>query len=177
MLPTNSASGVMATDYNGDGWLDLLFANHHRNGSHRNNSYLYWGGPEGFPPERRLELPAKGPHLMTVTDAGNVFDRRTRYTYVSAAKQFPTATRLQALSWQADPPPGTAVSLQVRSAATEDALAKAPWEGADGEASAFAAPVADARRPLRGPWVQYQAIFTNPGGGLPVLRSVTLDVE
>lgn len=177
LLPTNSASGVMATDYNRDGWIDLLFANHHRNGSHRNNSYLYWGGPQGFSVENRLELPAKGPHLMTVTDAGNVFDRRPRYTYLSAARQFPDAKQLRAIAWQADVPPGTSVTLQIRSAATEAALAKAPWEGAQGEGSDFAAPQAAAKRPLRGPWVQYQVVFGNPGGGLPVLRSVTLGLD
>ena len=123
------------------------------------------------------ELPAKGPHLMTVTDAGNVFDRRPRYTYVSAAKHFPTASQLRAISWHADTPPGTSIALQVRSAATQESLAQAPWEGANGENSDFATPTTTAKRPLRGPWVQYQAVFANPGGGLPVLRSVTLDLD
>ncbi|MBL9213893.1 MAG: VCBS repeat-containing protein [Opitutaceae bacterium] len=166
LLPTNSASGVMTIDYNGDGWTDLLFANHHKDGSHRNDSYLYWGGPEGFSPDRRLELPAKGPHLMTVVDPGNIYDRRPQHAYVSPAKAFPAAKRLRKLAWNADTPPGTAVRLQVRSAASAAALAQAPWENAP-----------DSGLALRGPWVQFQAILENPGGGLPVLRSVTLDFE
>lgn len=82
---------------NADGWPDLLFANHHRDGSHRNTSFLYWGGPEGFSPGRRLELPADGPHLMTVTDHGNVYDRSHRYSYIHITREGirfrPTAAR------------------------------------------------------------------------------------
>ena len=177
MLETNSASGIMTTDYNADGWTDLLFANHHKDGSHRNDSYLYWGGPKGFSPERRLALPAKGPHLMTVTDPGNVFDRWPRYAYISPAKEFSAAKRLRAISWTADTPPGTAIRFQVRSAATAEALAKAAWEGAQGPDSYFAQPAKAAGLGLHGPWVQFQALLENPGGGLPVLRSATLDFE
>jgi len=177
LLPTNSASGVMTIDYNGDGWTDILFANHHKDGSHRNDSYLYWGGKDGFSIERRLELPAKGPHLMTVTDPGNVFDRRPRYSYVSPAKEIPGASRLGVIDWKADLPPGTTVRFQVRSAKTAAALASAAWEGAQGAGSEFSSPATSAGLQLHGPWVQFQAILGNPGGGLPVLRAVTLDFE
>jgi len=177
LLPTNSASGVMTIDYNGDGWTDILFANHHKDGSHRSDSYLYWGGKDGFSPDRRLELPAKGPHLMTVTDPGNVFDRRLSYSYVSPAKEIAGASRLGAINWNADTPPGTSLRFQVRSAKTADGLALAKWEGARGVDSDFTSPAISAGLRLHGPWVQFQAILENPGGGLPILSAVTLEFE
>ena len=176
-LETNSAEGVMIADYNGDSRLDILFANHQKDGSHHLDSYLYWGGPKGFSPERRLSLPAIGPHFLTVTDMGNIHDRRNTYSYLSPMEKFPTAGHLRAINWTADTPPGTAVRFQVRSAATAEALAKAVWEGAQGPDSYFAQPAKAAGLGLHGPWVQFQAILENPGGGLPVLRSATLDFE
>lgn len=176
MLPTNSASGVMTIDYNGDGWADVLFANHHKDGSHRNNSFLYWGGPQGFSPERRLELPAKGPHLMTVTDPGNVFDRQARYAYDSPVREFAGKKAVRHVGWHGDTPAGTGISLQVRSAASREALAVAPWEGPTGAGSTFASPT-DTHLALKGSFAQFRVILANPGGGLPALDSVYLDLE
>ena len=177
MLETNSASGILTTDFNADGWTDLLFANHHKNGSHRNDSYLYWGGPQGFSAARRLDLPANGPHFMTIVDPGNVYDRRPRFHYVSPARKFAAAKQLRAISWTADTPPGTAVYFQLRSASSAETLLQAAWEGPKGKDSEFARPADTAGHALHGPWVQFRAILDNPGGGLPVLRSVTLDFE
>jgi len=167
----------MTTDYNADGWIDILFANHHKEGSHRTDSYLYWGGPEGFSPERRLDLPANGPHLMTVTDPGNIYDRQARYTYLSPARQIESATKLSSITWEANTPPGTSINFQVKSARSKQDLASAKWEGASGESSEFDNPDATANLPLQGPWVQFQAILKNPGGGLPVLKRVQLGFE
>jgi len=176
MLETYSASGAMPADFNADGWPDLFISNHHRNGSHRTDSFLYWGGPEGFSTQRRLDLPARGPHLMTVTEPGNVYDRRPSYRYLSALKEFPQAKRLRSIDWKADTPPGTNVRFQVRSADSPEALLAASWEGASGPGSDFTEPTS-APLPLHGPWTQFQAILENPGGGLPVIHAVTLDFE
>ncbi len=107
---------------------------------------------------------------MTVTDPGNVFDRHPRYSYVSPAKEVSGASRLGAIDWRADLPPGTFVRFQVRSAKT------AAWEGAKGAGSEFYSPATSAGLRLHGP-VQFQAILGNPGGGLPILRAVTLEFE
>ena len=176
-LETYSASGVMIADFNANGWLDLLFTNHQKDGKHVTDSYLYRGGPQGFSSERRLSLPDRGPHLLTVAVMGNIYDRRNTYSYLSPMKEFPPARELRAIHWTADTPPGTAIRFQVRSAATAEALAKAVWEGPKGSGSDFTAPAEAARLPLRGSWVQFRATLDNPGGGLPVLRSVTLDFE
>lgn len=180
MLETYSASGALAADYNGDGWPDLLFANHHRDGSHRNRSFLYWGGPSGFSKERRLELPADGPHLLTAMDAGNIFDRSDDYDYISPAREFKGATHLLRLKARGQEPAGTRIRFQVRSAETREGLATASWQG-PGSHSAFfemgGKQPSSSPLTLNGHWVQFRARFSNPGGGLPVLESISLELE
>ena len=62
-LPTLMAKGVAAADFNGDGFVDLAFANEgietgQRFGYTENlESYIYWNGPRGFSPDRRTILP------------------------------------------------------------------------------------------------------------------------
>ena len=82
---------------------------------------------------------------------------------------------LNAVSWTADTPAGTAVGLQVRSASTANQLATAAWEGLGGVDTEFRSPVAAISAPLHGTWVQFRVLLKNPGGGLPVLQSVALD--
>ena len=113
---------------------------------------------------------------MTVTDPGNVYDRRPSYRYISAPKEFPQMKQLRAIDWKADAPPGTSIRFQMRSASTSAALAKATWEGPTGAASDFTTPASNAV-PLHGSWVQFQVMMDNPGGGLPVVRAVTLDFQ
>jgi hypothetical protein len=82
-LPTYGSSGSEIADYDGDGWLDILVANHRRAFSynvaephrHMTPSLLYWGSPEGFSPDIRLELEAIGPSGMNLRDLGNSYDR------------------------------------------------------------------------------------------------------
>ncbi|MGH8018079.1 MAG: hypothetical protein ACREIA_07280 [Opitutaceae bacterium] len=98
-------------------------------------------------------------------------------TYISPAREFVSAQRLRAIDWAADTPPGTSVHIQVRSAASADALSRSTWEGGNGKDSAFEVPTPSAGLALQGPWVQFRVLLANPGGGLPVMRSVTLDFE
>ena len=114
---------------------------------------------------------------MTVTDPGNIYDREPRYAYLSLARKIEGATKLSSISWQAETPPGTSISFQVRSASNEKSLSSAKWEGADGEKSNFDSSDTAANKELHGPWVQFQAILKNPGGGLPVLKNVDLEFE
>jgi len=59
-LPTLSANGVTAADFNGDGRLDLAFANSHNGETHDVPSYIYWGSQRGFAPYLRTELQSFG---------------------------------------------------------------------------------------------------------------------
>lgn len=62
ILPTLFGLDVAAMDFNRDGWPDLAFANFGNefgdrfgHSDHR-QSWIYWGGPEGFSPSRRMSI-------------------------------------------------------------------------------------------------------------------------
>ena len=63
-LPTFFAHGLDVADLNAEGYLDLIFANRGdyewepRFGPRDNReSYIYWGGAQGFSPDRRQSIP------------------------------------------------------------------------------------------------------------------------
>lgn len=62
-LLTHRALAVAAADFNGDGFIDLAFANNgneswSRFGHDKHEvSFIYWNGPTGFSEDRRLEVP------------------------------------------------------------------------------------------------------------------------
>lgn len=171
-IETNSGSGVIAADFNRDGHKDLLFACHSKDGNHRNDSYLYWGGLDGFSPGRRLLIPGKGPHLFNLTDIGNVHDRTDRYDYISEPIEG-DGSAWSSISWKAETPFRTRVEFQVRSARTQKELESAEWKGASGPDSVYSRP-----GPLQaadGRWLQFKATLVSPDdANTPVLRSVTV---
>jgi hypothetical protein len=175
MLPTNSASGALVADFNGDGYPDILFACHTLEGRHRNDSFLYWGGPEGFSPERRTLLPGLGPHMFTVADIGNIYNRSDRFDYLSKVFDAGAPVKFETLSWEGDTPFATRIELQVRAGASAEALEKSPWLGPDGPNSFYR----EHRSKLGGlvpvaRYFQYKATLVSPNGAnTPVLRAVS----
>jgi hypothetical protein len=140
---------------------------------------LYWGGPEGFSPQRRWEVIGNGPHAMNIRDVGNTYDRGLYEDYTSEAHAIPEGQHAIKLQWKAETPHGTKVQFQVRYAADADALKSAKWQGpkdgnswyADAGDSALSAPK-DAR------FMQYRARLTTPNGGpTAYLESVTVQFE
>ena len=177
MLPTNSASGVMVLDFNRDGHRDILFACHSKNGNHRTDSFLYWGSSDGFSTQRRSLLPSRGAHLLMTVDAGNIYDRGNRYEYVSRPFDAGAGSQLQEISWRGETPFRTRLDFQVRTAASQEELANAPWTGPNGGDTAFTAPGSRlAETPPDHRWVQYKAGLVSPDSvNTPVLRSVTIE--
>ncbi len=176
LLPTNSASGALAADFNQDGYPDILFTCHTLEGSHRNDSYLYWGSPDGFSPQRRSLLPGLGPHLLTVADIGNIFDREDRFEYISRVFDAGGGADFHTLSWEGETPFATRVELQVRAAASLIALEKSPWLGPEGSGSYYR----EHHSQLRGitqdsRYIQFRATLVSPNGAnTPVLRSISI---
>ncbi|HWP40102.1 MAG TPA: VCBS repeat-containing protein [Tepidisphaeraceae bacterium] len=184
-IATLAASGIETADYDGDGWIDLLISNHRLDGSsdrpgphdHRTHSMLYWGGREGFSPQRRWDFPANGPHAMNVRDVGNGIDRGLYEDYLSAPRQLADTQQALRLQWEAQTPPGTKVAFQIRLADSQDALNQAQWTGPEGPGSWYTSSGAQIARDPRqsGAWIQYRARLSSSNGGpTPDLQSVTI---
>lgn len=70
-LPNGGSVTVNSADFNNDGWLDLFVANFYESGKVRfenTNSFLYYGGPDGFSANRRTLLPSTGGDQTSVAD-------------------------------------------------------------------------------------------------------------
>jgi hypothetical protein len=74
-LATNGASSVSVADLNRDGWQDLVLS---VTGTYLYigkptfpNSFVYWGGPNGFSDANRLALPTEASQGATVADVNH----------------------------------------------------------------------------------------------------------
>ena len=126
---THSAAGVVAADFNEDGWTDLAIAYHKINGDHVGNSDVWWNGPNGFLEGRITELPTLGPHGMVCVNPGNIMNRGTEEFYISAPFESSSRMAVTSISWDADVPEKTWVKAQLRCADTETGLQETSWCG------------------------------------------------
>lgn len=126
-IPTHSASGCVAADFNRDGWIDLAVANHKVEGDHAGYSSVWWNGPHGFNPERRTDLPTFGPHGMTSVQVGNQLDRGPEEYYESEPRRAAFDCQVVKADFEGEVPDSTWVKIQMRCAVSPDALAKAEW--------------------------------------------------
>jgi len=185
-LPGESGAASIPADFDGDGWVDLLMVRHKRTGNpdragwpiaHVTDSFLFWNGPKGFDASRATPIPTSGPHAQLGRDPGNIFDRRHEERYVSVPHR-PARKSLKpsAIAWTADLAPRTSVRFQIRTAATDAALARAPWVGPAGANSWFERPVAIPAGLVTGSWIQYRAALGSlDGGNSPVLTDVVIE--
>ena len=159
-LFTHSASGDFPADLDGDGWVDLVVANHKTYGDHVGESTIWWNGPDGFDERRVTRLPTRGPHGMTTPAPGNVVDRGPEEFYESEPWQVPERTVVAGISWEATLGPKTWVRAQIRTASTRDELAGAAWrDPEDGDAP--------------GGWVQFRlALGATNSGSTPRITRV-----
>ena len=67
-LPTLRAVGLALEDFNGDGQMDIVFANHQDDQGHDVPSYIYWGSPEGYASYLRSEIQGFGPLSVAAGD-------------------------------------------------------------------------------------------------------------
>ncbi|WP_409344256.1 FG-GAP repeat domain-containing protein [Paenibacillus sp. MBLB4367] len=68
-FPGWAAVDSICCDFNDNGWGDVFIANCAENAPHLDpGSFLYWGGPEGFDPDRKQILPTLRAHGSAVGD-------------------------------------------------------------------------------------------------------------
>ncbi len=182
LLPTDSGTGSLVSDFNQDGYPDVFFYCHRREGNpnqagahgdHLTNSLLYWGGPAGFQNTHRLGIPSAGVHNDAGVDIGDIKNRRFEFAYISSpheAQGTPVS-----IHWNAEEPrPHTRVRFQIRGAESVAELDTAPWCGPSGEGSFFTETGQPIHLPLA-KWIQYRAVLdTGNGASSPILKSVEI---
>ena len=67
-LPTSAAKAVAIADLDGDGWLDLVFANSYGLAGTSTDSTIYWGSDTGFSASDSTGLPTVGATRVTAGD-------------------------------------------------------------------------------------------------------------
>jgi hypothetical protein len=173
-LPTHSAAGCFAADFNEDGWIDLAMANHKTFGDHVGDSHVWWNGPEGFDRRNTTALPTIGAHMMSTVNPGNIMDRGPEEFYISSPFKLPENSAVQTISWEAELPPKSWVTARMRWADTELGLEDAPWVGPGESGSEFEkGDRVDDVPP--GVWIQYRlALGARNGGATPRVVEVSV---
>ena len=175
-LPTHSASGCVAVDFNENGWVDLAIGYHRVDGEHKAYSTVWWNGPDGFDQKRVTELPTEGPHGITSVGPGNITDTGPEEHYVSMPFELPEGASVTRLSWQAETPAKTWVKAQLRYADTKEGLDSSPWHGARAGNDWFDTGQEVPRPERSGRWVQYKlALGAVNGGSTPRVTRVDAD--
>jgi hypothetical protein len=182
-LPTKGGTGSQISDYNNDGYPDLLLTCHRAEGDidvpgsfsdHVTDSYLYWGGPDGLKADRKLLIPTRGAHYDSGVDLGNIYDRKLRWNYDSPPHHFESAAPAK-LDWTARTPLGSTIQFQIRTADSETGLSSAKWTGPGGEETFYKRPGETLKSPSGHSWIQYRACFTSPNGAAcPSLERVVI---
>jgi hypothetical protein len=174
-LPTHSASGCIAADFNENGWIDLAVANHKVEGDHVGWSSVWWNSPHGFSEERMTRLPTEGPHGMTAIGPGNIADRGPEEYYISAPFELPDNTHPTTVSWTAEIPAKTWIKAQVRTAKNESDLKRSPWMGNNGPDTWFANHDIIPPEQYKRSWIQYRlALGAKNSLSTPRVRDVRI---
>ena len=185
-LPTDGGGGSIVSDFNRDGYQDVFFFCHRKDGSdtkigdfgdHHTNSMIYWGGPDGFNAEDRLEIPSVGVHYDVGVDIGHIRDRGFIFEYISSPFQTNGKPPIK-INWDAETPQKTSIKFQVRVAGSKKALEKAKWLGPEGPDSYFLKQNSLLKNFASGEWIQYKAIFdTDNGAYSPILEQVEITLK
>lgn len=187
LFPTDGGAGALVSDFNFDGYKDVFFWCHRKDGSqdrigdfgdHFVDSLLYFNGPSGFHVENRIGLPSEGVHYDVGMDIGHIRDRSFQFDYVSSPYPL-DGKRPVSISWIAQTPARTTVRFQLRVAATEGELGSAAWRGPGGVGTYYSesgAPIS--KESGEGRWLQYRAILdTFNGAASPILDRVEIALD
>lgn len=165
VLICDSPSDSLAADFDRDGLLDVAVACHTRDGNHATDSKVFYNDGKRFESPRVTKLPTVGPHWMYTEDMGHIAHRRHEHAYLSSAYTLEDEVARLSVKVDAEESEGTSLSVQVRSAASEDALANAAWRDVE-----HINPVNVTDRVF-----QYRVVFASDNGDrYPVLNKVSV---
>ena len=168
-LIVDSASEVIVADFNGDGKRDIAFAAHSIDPGHLVESPVFYNDGNRFKSPEVQYLPVAGPHYTWVQDIGNISHRRDEETFTSRVFAFSNTAAGGSIAVDATTPHRSHVSIQVRSAASENALDAAPWR----EAREGAFPLLAGDRA-----VQYRlTLHSANADAYPIVRKVSVSLK
>ena len=184
-FPTDGATGGMISDFNADGYMDVFFFCHRKDGDsrqvgrfgdHHTDSRLYFGSSSGFDTSHFLPLPSIGVHYDVGVDLGHIRNRTFQWVYRSSPHAYSKGSP-SSIDWQAETPAGTSIKFQIRTARSEEELASSDWLGPAGAGTYFttrASPIPE----VDGTWIQYRAYLDTKNGAIsPVLNEVSIAFE
>ena len=184
-FPTDGATGGMISDFNADGFMDVFFFCHRKDGDaektgrfgdHHTESRLYFGNSNGFDTRHFLSLPSIGVHYDMGVDLGHIRNRAFQWVYRSSTHAYSGGSP-SSIDWQAETPGGTSIKFRIRTAPSEDELASSDWIGPGGAGTYFTTR-ASLIPEVDGSWIQYEAVLDTKNGAIsPVLDEVSIAFE
>jgi len=160
---------AIASDFNHDGMLDILIANHTGDGNHNRESKLYINDGKRFRNPEIQFLPALGPHYIYRSDIGNLYDRSYRHKYSSSLFELDGAAENGRLQYSAKIPEKCQIEFFIRGAGNREALAEKEWIQVDAADGFFDLQPEDRV-------VQYSAVFHSDNGDrYPELGRVSIE--
>ncbi len=182
-FPTDGGTGSLICDLNRDGYNDIFFYCHRKDGSydeikkygdHNVNSLVYWGSADGFSDQNVQQLPSVGTHYDMGADIGNTQNRTNKYVYISSP-HYIDGKNPASLKWYGNSSILGSIKFQLRVADSETDLKHSAWVGPDGAGSYYNKPYQQIKN-FSGDWIQYKAIFdTGNGAASPVLDKVEIE--
>ena len=167
-LFNDSGADGLAADFNKDGLLDLMVANHTIDGNHNTVSKIFFNDGNRFAKPHIDTVPTHGPHWMYNADMGHIYDRSWRQIYKSSIFSYEEKVTKGLLSYAADIPEETQFKFVIRSGADKDKLKENPWLSV--ESGEFKLKETDR-------YFQYKAIFISDNGDrFPTLDKVTIKI-
>ncbi len=129
-LICNSSSDAFTSDFNNDGLLDIVVAEHATNWAQsESNSRIYYNDGKRFTSNciKIEKLPAPGPHWMWNYDIGNIFNRKFESIYFSSVKEWDYSATQGVIDVEAETTLNSKLFLYVRSSNNKKYLEDEDW--------------------------------------------------
>ncbi|MEZ5346622.1 MAG: VCBS repeat-containing protein [Pyrinomonadaceae bacterium] len=168
----DSGTDSMAADFNNDGKIDLVIAEHARNGGHsKTNSRIYYNDGKRFSSrDLKVEsLPTPGTHWMWNYDVGHIMTRKFEQTYTSQVFNVNKNSARGNITADAQLMGNGFLKIQVRSATDAAEIENRSWETVENSAFRLAK---DDRV------FQYKLVLASANGdNYPAVNSVSISIK